>query len=212
MGFEFGVVKVIPPAEFVPNASGFSDQSVDFGSLLVRNPARQHLSKVQGMSGAFQVCNADQLGKQDFTVQEFFSESIAAEASRSLKERKLAEENNWTELERVFWQTTLSNKPLYGSDSPGSLFDMESPWNVGNLPSLLHALPDRLPGVKEVSARKQASNHGDAESAACPARPSLLLPRCALFFFSLSLSLSLSDKKKKTAKALPVLGHLACYV
>lgn len=63
-------------------------------------------------------------------------------------ERALVDDANWSELERRFWSSTLSNPPLYGADSPGTLFDEKcASWNVGNLPSLLHALDHPIMGV-----------------------------------------------------------------
>lgn len=93
-------------------------------------------------------CCADVAGVRTATVAEFEGMSLAAEAQRSTRERNMVDEANWAELERRFWSSTLSNAPLYGADSPGTLFDAEcSSWNVGNLPSLLHTLDHSIMGV-----------------------------------------------------------------
>ena len=107
--------------------------------------------QARGMSGAFRIYNMDELQhKRSISVSDFDGLSAKVEASRSPREKRWAEEGAWDELERRFWSTTLSNAPLYGADSPGTLFDPDcQQWNVGNLPSLLHAIPspDGIPGV-----------------------------------------------------------------
>lgn len=81
-------------------------------------------------------------------MAEFEGMALAAEAQRSVRERALVDDANWAELERRFWSSTLSNAPLYGADSPGTLFDEGcTSWNVGNLPSLLHTLDHSIMGV-----------------------------------------------------------------
>jgi hypothetical protein len=42
----------------------------------------------------------------------------------------------------------MTNPPLYGADSPGTLFDADCrEWSVAALPSLLHVLDQAYPGV-----------------------------------------------------------------
>ena len=55
MGAYYGMLKVVPPPEHVPNKSGFKDISLK--EMLVQNPARQRVQAVQGYPGAFQVAN-----------------------------------------------------------------------------------------------------------------------------------------------------------
>lgn len=73
---------------------------------------------------------------------------------RSPNERALVSQRNYFELERAFWRQTLfntpSSQPLYGADSPGTLFDEDvQEWNVSKLPSILHVLGRTYPGVTE---------------------------------------------------------------
>lgn len=59
VGSYYGMLKVIPPPEHVPNKSGFADVSLK--EMLVQNPARQRVQAVQGYPGAFQVANEGEM-------------------------------------------------------------------------------------------------------------------------------------------------------
>ena len=52
-------------------------------------------------------------------------------------------------LERKFWNSLSNSKfPLYGADSPGSIFgDLDIPWNLNRLGTVLDIIPDSIPGV-----------------------------------------------------------------
>ncbi|KAI9673334.1 MAG: hypothetical protein M1829_004100 [Trizodia sp. TS-e1964] len=52
------------------------------------------------------------------------------------------------ELEKAYWKGLTFNKPLYGADMPGSLFDESTTeWNVAKLENLLDVLGQKVPGV-----------------------------------------------------------------
>ncbi|KAI9813977.1 MAG: hypothetical protein M1827_003441 [Pycnora praestabilis] len=52
------------------------------------------------------------------------------------------------ELEKGYWKSILNNRPMYGADMPGSLFDdSTTDWNVARLENLLDVLGQKLPGV-----------------------------------------------------------------
>lgn len=111
---------------------------------------RQEVRQAQGVPGAYRVFAVDELSLKSHSVSvaDFEGISIVAESRRSAREQKLVAEEEWEELERKFWSQTLSSPPLYGADSPGTLFDPDcAEWNVGNLPSLLHTLDHGIPGV-----------------------------------------------------------------
>jgi len=154
VGSHYGAVKVIPPPEFCPSKSGYSAAHIDGADgIKIHNPARQKVLAVPNYSGAFRVKNEDSLDEHknvelSVSAHEFQAQALAAEAKRSKSERDMIDARDWEGLERAFWRGTLSHEPLYGADSAGSLFDdADGPWNVGHLPSLLHVMPDRQPGI-----------------------------------------------------------------
>ncbi|KAI9831229.1 MAG: hypothetical protein M1819_005157 [Sarea resinae] len=52
------------------------------------------------------------------------------------------------ELEAAYWKSVTFNKPIYGADMPGSLFDENTTsWNVAHLENLLDVLGQKIPGV-----------------------------------------------------------------
>ncbi|KZF20625.1 hypothetical protein L228DRAFT_175625 [Xylona heveae TC161] len=52
------------------------------------------------------------------------------------------------ELEASYWKSLTFNKPMYGADMPGSLFDdSTTSWNVSKLENLLDVLGSKVPGV-----------------------------------------------------------------
>ncbi|SCV04292.1 LAMI_0H14950g1_1 [Lachancea mirantina] len=53
-------------------------------------------------------------------------------------------------LESYFWKTLTFTPPMYGADTPGSLFDESlTTWNVSKLPNLLDHMETRLLGVND---------------------------------------------------------------
>jgi len=52
------------------------------------------------------------------------------------------------DLEREFWKNVATRTPLYGADSPGSLFHPDASWNMGKFETMLDIIDkDKLPGV-----------------------------------------------------------------
>jgi len=149
VGAHYGLVKVIPPESYKPNQNGF--RSVGLDKLLIQSPVRQNVRQQQGApSGVHRVLNTDEPSRRQITAREFEGLCTDQTARRSAKEKEMVQRSDWDGLERTFWRQTLINPPLYGADSPGTLFDEScQAWNVGHLPSLLHVLPG--PGTPGVS-------------------------------------------------------------
>ena len=147
VGAFFGLMKVKPPPEHTPNRSKYQDK--DIQTMFVHTPVVQHVHSVSGLTGAYQVRNVfrDE-AHSDVTVAEFEALATKEEAGRSLREKKMVEEKDWDGLKKRFWSSTLTNPPLYGADSPGTLFDTDyEVWNVSQLPSLLHVQERGVAGV-----------------------------------------------------------------
>ena len=139
------VCQVIPPSEYVATPSAFED--VDLSSMKIHSPVRQQVSKT-AMEGAYTVRAMEDPDIVEISVPAFQGLTVQAEATRSGTEKKQMAEQDWDGLERQFWRATMYNAPMYGADSPGTLFGPAvKAWNVAELPSLLHALSYKIPGV-----------------------------------------------------------------
>uniref|UniRef100_A0A7S3YH57 [Histone H3]-trimethyl-L-lysine(9) demethylase n=3 Tax=Lotharella globosa TaxID=91324 RepID=A0A7S3YH57_9EUKA len=164
---KYGLCKVIPPKEFIARARGYHFDSLGFvGSkprcdpqevknaqanpgddpAIIRTPVRQHLN---GSRGIYEVISVEE---GDFmTVKQYESECSNMLETLSDREKELYRNRKYRDLERAYWSNLAVRKePLYGADSPGSLFDQNSQsvaWNCNNLGTLLDLVKSDLPGV-----------------------------------------------------------------
>lgn len=131
----YGLVKVIPPAEWKARKSGAYD---DVDDMIIPLPIKQ---VIQGTRGIYQQYNVEQ---KPISVADFRAKATkVAEESKTVK--MSAEERD-----RAYWRTVAFNPVMYGADMPGSLFDKEQEtWNLAKLPNLLDLLPTKLAGVND---------------------------------------------------------------
>ena len=127
-----------PPPSYVPNASLYSDVPSTFP---VHSPIEQN---VCGQSGVYQVLSITQ---PTCTAAQFIDATAAIERQRSLRELQWAADEEYSALEESYWKNIGFSRPVYGADSPGSLFDASAPWNMSRLHSLLDLIPSRIGGV-----------------------------------------------------------------
>mmetsp|Transcript_22092 Transcript_22092/g.54079 ORF Transcript_22092/g.54079 Transcript_22092/m.54079 type:complete len:506 (+) Transcript_22092:269-1786(+) len=158
----FGICKVIPPKEFVAREAGYHFDNLGFvgekprvdpqklketkGSdpAIIYSPIRQHLNGSRGVYEVISIEDAEYM-----TVEGFKQESAKMMKKASRREQQNFEEKNFRELERSYW-SNLSTRapPLYGADSPGSLFDeKQESWNCSKLGTILDLVKSDLPGV-----------------------------------------------------------------
>lgn len=131
----YGLVKVIPPAEWKARKSGCYDEVDD---MIIPLPIKQIL---QGTRGIYQQYNVEQ---KPVTVSDFRQK--AAKVAEESKTVKMSSD----ERDRAYWRTVAFNPVLYGADMPGSLFDKDQEtWNLAKLPNLLDLLPTKLAGVND---------------------------------------------------------------
>ena len=133
-----GLIKVVPPSSFVPNASHYTNISSSFP---VHSPIEQNIA---GQTGIFQVLSVTQ---PTCTVSAFIDATIRAELARSRRELQWAADGEYERLEECYWKNIGFSTPVYGADSPGSLFDAEAPWNMARLHTLLDLVPADIGGV-----------------------------------------------------------------
>ncbi|RKP09180.1 JmjC domain, hydroxylase-domain-containing protein, partial [Thamnocephalis sphaerospora] len=161
-GHEAGIVKVIPPAEWV---AALPEVESKLAAVSEFKPIGQHIF---GSRGSYTQTNIE--SRKRYTVDSFreLAESETyrrppppshkegpkeSDCSRADADAKSKTDCDFSvarcqELERVYWRNLTYNPPLYGADIPGSLFsDSVKSWNVAHLENLLDRLPVTMPGV-----------------------------------------------------------------
>mmetsp|Transcript_15276 Transcript_15276/g.27466 ORF Transcript_15276/g.27466 Transcript_15276/m.27466 type:complete len:540 (-) Transcript_15276:523-2142(-) len=166
---EFGLCKIIPPKEFIARARGYQFDKLGYcgenprcdphlspkkggrklrmptnDPAVIHNPVKQHLNGSRGVYEVISIVDTDFM-----TVGTFEEECRRKMENLSQREKENFKKEKLRELERSYW-SNLSNRspPLYGADSPGSLFDeSQDSWNCNKLGTLLDLIRDDLPGV-----------------------------------------------------------------
>ena len=133
-----GLIKVIPPPSYVPNSSLYSNLSSTFP---VHSPIEQNIA---GQAGVYQVLSVTQ---PTCTIADFIDQTARAERQRSPRELQWLQDGEYERLEGAYWKNIGFSRPVYGADSPGSLFDADAPWNMAHLHTLLDLIPSRIGGV-----------------------------------------------------------------
>ncbi|XP_055531685.1 probable lysine-specific demethylase 4A [Wyeomyia smithii] len=117
-----GLVKVIPPAEWIPRKQGYDLRNIN---VTIKTPISQVVS---GMQGLYQQLN---IQKRSMTVQEFYG--------KTRQERHATPKHfDYEDLEKKFWKNVTYVAPIYGADVPGSLTDSDvKVWNINRLGTIL---------------------------------------------------------------------------
>lgn len=128
------MVKVIPPKGYTPRKAKYPTD------LRIDTPIEQRVLMHDNKPGYY---DCVLLSKSTMTVEEF-----KTEAERRGVPKQRAGDNAL--LERPFWSSLTVRPPLYGADTPHSLFDekLDFGWNLRNLKCLLskYKVPP-IPGV-----------------------------------------------------------------
>ncbi|KAL0055078.1 hypothetical protein WJX82_006712 [Trebouxia sp. C0006] len=131
---EVPMVKVIPPKGYTPRKAEYPTD------LKIDTPIEQRVLMHDNKPGYY---DCVLLSKSTMTVEEF-----KMEAERRGVPKQRAGDNAL--LERPFWSSLTVRPPLYGADTPVSLFDekLDFGWNLRNLKCLLskYKVP-AIPGV-----------------------------------------------------------------
>ncbi|KAL3233498.1 Transcriptional activator/repressor GIS1 [Nakaseomyces bracarensis] len=189
-GMESGIVKVIPPKEWVDRVG---EPPVELLSgVRIKNPIQQH---VTGSKGVFMISNVEKnktynmiqwkdlsydyrvpddpssLKSSDVSVgvmqqrrrsssniklKNCESSFTASDFEKFLSEYNVDNMEQYEDPERLkflesyYWKTLNFTTPLYGADTPGSIFPEElDVWNVSKLPNLLDYMDENIPGVNQ---------------------------------------------------------------
>ncbi|ODQ78801.1 hypothetical protein BABINDRAFT_172091 [Babjeviella inositovora NRRL Y-12698] len=164
-GMESGVVKVIPPHEWVESL-GYTQELYE--SVRIRNPIVQQINMVQ--NGVFAQQNVERQRGYSLAQWKGLSEQAnyqppaergGTRTGSTTKPPKLSlrdfhiDISQYTperclSLEKTYWRTLNYAEPMYGADTLGSVFNPKvSSWNVSNLPNILDLMDEKLPGVND---------------------------------------------------------------
>lgn len=167
-GMESGIVKIIPPAEWVESLPKMTPEKLE--SIKIRNPIVQSIT---GSKGLFVSENMER--HRTYSLPEWKHLSMmlnhrppvprgtARSDPKKLDPKGVSLEDfdydldtlEFTPercefLERTYWRTLGYAQPMYGADCLGSVFDdLVKVWNVAKLPNLLDYLEHQIPGVNE---------------------------------------------------------------
>lgn len=166
-GMEKGIVKVIPPEQWV---ASLPTLHTNIRNIRIKNPIMQNIN---GQGGLYRLQNIEkgrtynlpewralcerpenqppakrgesrhknEKPRQQKGTDPFEEFDYAYDAAEFTDER-------CAELEKVYWKSLAYNNPMYGADMPGSLFDESTTeWNVANLDNILNSLRVSIPGV-----------------------------------------------------------------
>lgn len=168
-GMESGIVKIIPPREWL-NLLDFPPRIETLEKIKIVKPIQQNIS---GNKGLFMVQNIEKNKNYNLFQWKNLSNGFILPNNEKLEsnnddekltnfndlEKKIIDNNNdyllqFNDKERLdflesyYWKTLNFTIPLYGADSPGTLFNENlKNWNVSNLPNLLDYLDEKIPGV-----------------------------------------------------------------
>ncbi|XP_052862260.1 probable lysine-specific demethylase 4A [Anopheles cruzii] len=117
-----GLVKVVPPPEWVPRKQGYDVKDID---ITIRTPISQVAS---GRQGIYQQLN---IQKRSMTVQEYYE--------KTKEDRHCTPKHfDYADIEKKFWKNITYVAPIYGADVPGSITDPEvKVWNINCLGTIL---------------------------------------------------------------------------
>lgn len=123
---KIGLAKIIPPVEWCPRKSGYSDLS----NIKIKTPISQ---VVEGKEGIYNQYNIQQ---KPLTIEEF---KKLAESSRY----KTPAHKDFQDLERKYWKNLTFVPAIYGADISGSLYDSDCIyWNINKLGTILDEVLD----------------------------------------------------------------------
>lgn len=173
-GMQSGIVKVVPPQEWLQMLQSSKDGPTNLDLLKgvrIQRPIQQQIS---GEKGVYVVHNVEKSKSCDLVQWANLAHNYPLPSGGGVRDSSAPEKvediqqladmfapsaptdpqflspERITFLENYYWKTLNFTTPLYGADSPGSLFDPElGIWNVARLPNVLDALDKPIPGVNE---------------------------------------------------------------
>lgn len=124
---EAGVVKIVPPDNYVPRRSGYNDLEL-FGCNIPEHSSQCFATMGDADSGAFELVN---IPIDPMSITEY--QLLASRPEYSLP--AVADDDG---LSQIFWSTLTRSSAIYGDSVHHSLFNPDlKVWNVDNLHSVL---------------------------------------------------------------------------
>ncbi|KAH8391108.1 hypothetical protein KR215_007141 [Drosophila sulfurigaster] len=119
-----GLVKIIPPVEWIPRKSGYDIENIN---MTIPAPINQ---VVTGAHGVYQQFNIQQ--RRQMTLRQFRDK---ANSEMFQTPRHI----DYEDLERKYWKNITYISPDYAADVKGSLSDEDlDVWNIGRLDTILN--------------------------------------------------------------------------
>ncbi|EGV65969.1 JmjC-domain-containing protein [Yamadazyma tenuis ATCC 10573] len=172
-GMQSGIVKVIPPFEWVKSTSGsYSKKNLD--TIKIKNPIIQHIN--MSGNGVYNQQNIERARTYNIFQWKDLSEKSnhqpPAPKGKTRKEspnkmnlrphKRTPSHTDYNidtseftterceQLENTYWKSLTYAEPMYGADCLGSVFSNSvKSWNVARLPNLLDMMEEKLPGVND---------------------------------------------------------------
>lgn len=161
-GMQSGIVKVIPPPEWVTKTAGcYTAENID--GIKIKNPIVQNVNSCS--SGVYTVQNVEKQRSYNIHQWKKLSEQSnntpparRGPITKSTKSDSVLELGPTADfspescelLEKNYWRSITYAEPMYGADVLGSLFtDNIESWNVAHLPNVLDYMEEKVPGVNE---------------------------------------------------------------
>uniref|UniRef100_A0A914DJY0 [Histone H3]-trimethyl-L-lysine(9) demethylase n=1 Tax=Acrobeloides nanus TaxID=290746 RepID=A0A914DJY0_9BILA len=127
-----GICKIVPPPEWTPRPIRGKSYT-DVLDYVIESPVKE---KMEGMGGKFTKIN--KVYRKTMTVAEFEKLATSHEYCNPKPHIDLVE------LERHYWRSLLIHEPIYGADTPGSLYDpCVEEFNMNNLGTVLDLLKEK---------------------------------------------------------------------
>ncbi|KAI1727721.1 jmjN domain-containing protein [Ditylenchus destructor] len=125
---ESGICKIIPPKEWNPRPSRPSYDDAD--AYTIKCPVKE---KIEGSSGNY--LKGLKVHRKKMSVADFKQIALSKEMSNPKPDFTLSE------LERHYWRNITFGEPIYGADTPGTLYDPDvKHFNMKKLGTILDLL------------------------------------------------------------------------
>uniref|UniRef100_A0A915EWL1 [Histone H3]-trimethyl-L-lysine(9) demethylase n=1 Tax=Ditylenchus dipsaci TaxID=166011 RepID=A0A915EWL1_9BILA len=141
--YSSGICKIVPPKEWNPRPSRPPGDYSDTNNYIIHGPVKE---TIEGTGGSF--TKSLKVHRKKMPVKDFRKIALSKEMSNPKPDCSLAE------LERHYWRNILLGEPIYGADTPGSLYDKDvKEFNMNKLNTILDLLNDqkiKIHGVNTV--------------------------------------------------------------
>uniref|UniRef100_A0A914HNN2 [Histone H3]-trimethyl-L-lysine(9) demethylase n=1 Tax=Globodera rostochiensis TaxID=31243 RepID=A0A914HNN2_GLORO len=138
-----GVCKIIPPPGWHPRPSKNPSDYSDLNDFIIHYPVKE---RIEGGSSTGCYVKNNTVYRKEMRVGDYRRMAL----SKQFRPPKPNYDLN--ELERHFWRNLLHHEPIYGADSPGSIYDKDvAHFNMNGLGTILDLLKEQELEIKGVN-------------------------------------------------------------